>query len=587
MTRSGRLQRRRARHSAPTHARARDLAARQLDGPLPPDDAAWLEAHLTGCANCRDVGEAYEADRLALRGLRATEPSPPRDLWARTSAAIDRERAVRGRSTPETSGARGRPPLGVLSGVAVIAVVIGASVISGGWLDAPATGGVPPTASPAVAMSTPGPTAGPTPIVVGAGDVRWIGTAADGALAYNVTDIQEVCAQERKTDCAPVDGGDSTPVDLKIRPTSISKSPVGNDAVVVGSDGAGGDSVVVFALPTARTISGASPSPTAETTAAPTPTETPEPTPTPTADPSATVEPTNAPTESPSATPTPSETPTETPAPTKAANLAIATGVKVVGGSASYSPDGGWFAFTARASDGSTGPDIYVWRVGDAMARAVTDDHASVFASWVGDQLVGSRAPGLVVGAADGVTPESFLLDPATGQQTDAIDGTWRPVVGPRGHWAVGWDGTVALAADGTSLAPAEGSLVLERFRAGDADGGSRSEPVVAGPIGDFDVRWDESGKWLAVWVADASDPALGRLSLFHLDQTDGTLERPKGAPDGVTALPGFSIGDGRLAWATPPGQGGEGSRVQIVAWTDEAVGAVESGPVEGVILVH
>ncbi len=76
-------------------------------------------------------------------------------------------------------------------------------------------------------------------------------------------------------------------------------------------------------------------------------------------------------------------------------------------------------------------------------------------------------------------------------------------------------------------------------------------------------------------------------LSLFHLDQTDGTLERPKGAPDGVTALSGFSIGDGRLAWATPPGQGGEGSRVQIVAWTDEAVGAVESGPVEGVILVH
>ncbi len=282
MTRSGRLKRRRARHSAPTHTRARDLAARQLDGPIPPEDVAWLDAHLADCADCRAVADAYAADRLALRGLRATEPSPPRDLWARTSAAIDRERAVRGTSIPEASGARGRPPLGVLSGVAVIAVVIGASVISGGWLDAPATGGVPPTASPVVALATPGPTAGPTPIVVGAGDVRWIGTAADGALAYNVTDIQEVCAQERQTDCAPVDGGDSTPVDLKIRPTSISKSPVGNDAVVVGSDGAGGDSVVVFALPTARATSGAGPSPTAAATATPTPTETPEATPTPT-----------------------------------------------------------------------------------------------------------------------------------------------------------------------------------------------------------------------------------------------------------------------------------------------------------------
>jgi cellulose synthase/poly-beta-1,6-N-acetylglucosamine synthase-like glycosyltransferase len=40
-------------------------------------------------------------------------------------------------------------------------------------------------------------------------------------------------------------------------------------------------------------------------------------------------------------------------------------GVKVVGQSAAYSPDGAWFAFTARPTDGSEGPDIYVWRVGD------------------------------------------------------------------------------------------------------------------------------------------------------------------------------------------------------------------------------
>ena len=54
-----------------------------------------------------------------------------------------------------------------------------------------------------------------------------------------------------------------------------------------------------------------------------------------------------------------------------------------------------------------------------------------------------------------------------------------------------------------------------------------------------------------------------------------------------MPALPGFSIANGRLAWATPPGQGGEGSRVQIVAWTDDAVGAVESGPVENVVVIH
>jgi hypothetical protein len=54
-----------------------------------------------------------------------------------------------------------------------------------------------------------------------------------------------------------------------------------------------------------------------------------------------------------------------------------------------------------------------------------------------------------------------------------------------------------------------------------------------------------------------------------------------------MPALPGFSIADGRLAWATPRGQGGEGSRVQVVAWTDDAVGAVESGPVENVVVIH
>ena len=40
---------------------------------------------------------------------------------------------------------------------------------------------------------------------------------------------------------------------------------------------------------------------------------------------------------------------------------------------------------------------------------------------------------------------------------------------------------------------------------------------------------------------------------------------------------PGFSIAKGRLAWATPPGQGGEGSRVQIVAWSGDEVGSTES----------
>jgi hypothetical protein len=110
---------------------------------------------------------------------------------------------------------------------------------------------------------------------------------------------------------------------------------------------------------------------------------------------------------------------------------------------------------------------------------------------------------------------------------------------------------------------------------------------VSEGPVAGFNARWDDTGTWLAIWLADAADPSIGRLSLLHMDPTTGLVDRPSGAPEDVPALPGFSIGAGRLAWATPPGQGGEGSRIQIVAWTADDVGAVESVPVEGAIVVQ
>jgi hypothetical protein len=103
----------------------------------------------------------------------------------------------------------------------------------------------------------------------------------------------------------------------------------------------------------------------------------------------------------------------------------------------------------------------------------------------------------------------------------------------------------------------------------------------------DFDVRWDESGDWVAVWVADAEDPVVGRLSLFHVDKERNQLERVDGAPIDVPALPGFSIGNGRLAWATPRGQGGEGSRIQIAAWSKTDVGIVESSPGEDPVVIR
>jgi hypothetical protein len=594
MSRSRRLMRRRGIDRRSIHSRARDLAAQRVDVPLAADEAAWLEQHLADCQTCRAAATAYATDHRALRGLRAVELEPPRDLWARTHAALEREGFGRAASEPGWSAgqsSRRRLPLGVLSGVAVVAVVIGASLLSGGWLDSPVAVESLPSASAAVAAASPVSTPGPTPIVVGAGSVRWVGTAADGALAYSDTDIAEVCAEESKLDCAPVSGHNATPVDLKVKPRSITQSPVGDQAVVVGSDGAGGDTVVVVVLPPpSHTPVVATPSPTpTESGSPPTPAATPssdptesvEPTPAETPDVTATSEPTVSPTASASGSPV------ETPEPTLAASLAIATGVNVVGGSAAYSPDGDWFAFTARAADGSAGPDIYVWQTGDASARALTDDHRSVFGSWIGGRLIGSRAVDSQTGDGSALVPESFVLDPSTGEALPLADPIWRPVVGPRGQWAVGWDGTLKSGPDGATVGPDSGTLVLARFDAADGALGDITDIVADEAIGDFEVRWDGSGRWLAVWLADETDPTLGRLSLYRLDPDSGRLERPKGAPQDVTASAGFSIGDGRLAWATPPGQGGEGSRVQVVAWTDEAVGAVESDPVEDVILIH
>jgi hypothetical protein len=199
--------------------------------------------------------------------------------------------------------------------------------------------------------------------------------------------------------------------------------------------------------------------------------------------------------------------------------------------------------------------------------------------------LIGSR----VTVSATGVTTASFFIDPDSGDQT-AIDGSvWRPAVDPAEHWAVTWDGTVTVGQDSKTPAVGEGSLVLRGFT--DAKGvdtnGKPAAVVATGPFAEFDVRWDETGSWLAVWVADGNDPSIGRLSLLQLDPVTGELDRPHGAPHDMPALPGFSIANGRLAWATPPGQGGEGSRVQVVAWTDDGVGAVESGPVENVVVIH
>lgn len=619
MTRLGRVTRRPDDWATP-HDRARSRAAERLDGPLKATEAAWLEEHLADCEACLATAQAFEADRLALRSLRDIAPEPPRDLWARTSAAIEREAAGHGRASTGHGRASTGPARqsflaqwGAIAGIAVVAVVVGSSVLQGGWLPS-ASGTTNGVDGSMTAVLTPQPQAsgieigpGATPIVVDAGAVGWFDVGVDGSYAYNVANVDQVCAKVDQASCAALDDGEGRQVALATSPKSIITSPSHSQAVVVGVDGSGGNQVFVVALPGDPDASPSpSPTPTAGTPSPPASPAAPTPTPTPTPSSAAPTAPTSPPaseppSEPPSATPTLETTPvpSATPAPTAAA-LALVSGVAVVGDAAAFSPDGAWFAFTARPADGSAGPDIYVWRVGDPQARAMTTDHRSAFGSWADGLVIGSRPgppptlpappPGDTATAspAADVDPITFTMDPTTGAEAILPVAWWRPSVSPTGERAVAWDGSVVVDGGSRTITPADGQLVLVTWAVHDAGSIDLATPIVSeGPIADFTVRWDDTGSWLAVWLADAGDPTIGRLSLLHIDPANGAIDRPDAGPQDVPALPGFSIGSGRLAWVTPQSQDGEASHVHIVAWSADGVGSIEGAPGQDVVVVR
>src|SRR6187401_2833728 len=72
-----------------SHARYRELIAARLEKPLSRVELRQLNAHLKTCPSCKVVEGDYRAERGLLRSLPPL--SPPRDLWARTSAGLDRE----------------------------------------------------------------------------------------------------------------------------------------------------------------------------------------------------------------------------------------------------------------------------------------------------------------------------------------------------------------------------------------------------------------------------------------------------------------------------------------------------------------
>ncbi len=570
------------------HARARELAAIRIDEPLEAADAAWLDAHLVTCAECAAAASAYDADRALFGVLRDAPPMPPRDLWARTAAAIDAEQGA-GRWSARGRRILGFPAISLapLAGLAVIAIVVGSGLLNGAPV-VPQSGG---SSAPAA-----------TPIALSPGDVAVLTRGADGSYQVQTGVVDKVCPlvadrcqtapSFQATELARIAGSNS--VGAIISPTKdhlvvVQRGAAGSNGIYVvpvKSGRNGGATAVPTALPTVTPIATATPEPvtSADPTALPiatpvsatsgpdaTPSATPAATPTdapsqdPDASPAAT--PSEAPAETPSPSPEPTPTPTPsvvvTPAPDGGDAIQIASDVIVVGGIAAYNDDGSRFAFTARPADGSLGPDVYVWNTTEPRAAAVTTDHRSVFAGWNGNELLVSRV-------VDGA-PLTLAVDARTGAVSDEPGhAVWLPAVAPDGAHAAWWDGSVDLADDDLTWVPDKGRLVLGAW----PETTGKEQVLAKGPLSAWEVAWNEDGSVMGLWTAGGDPSGPGHLSLYSVDPDTGHAVLDAPILDDVPAFAGFSLKDGRLVYQGP-GSGG-GRSLWVVAWDGASVGRVE-----------
>ncbi len=476
-------------------------------------------------------------------------------------------------------------PFGAAAGALLVLVVVGASLV-------PRT--APPTQHPgdsAIAGIPSGALETPFDVTPGAGRLAWLRPAANGSWELVSAQVDAVCPRTRPS-CVPLTEDDpGRSVSLAGTPTGVTFSPT-EDQLVIEARGAGAtaDRIYVVQVPPAT--------------------------------PAVTQAPTDAATGAPSA-PTVTVVPgSPGPSPTAGSVLEIASGVTVVG-EAAYSVDGQWLAFSARPSDGSTGPDLYLWNVGQPMALAVTTDHHTYFSTWLGSRILASRVepatdpsvsggkPGASPSAKPGrgeAHPVSFLLDPATRTRTDiAQRDLWLPVVDATGRYAAYWSGTLLPSEDGLDWALGTGELVLSGWSAGphapaaSADASAvpdATEAPALGPIGppvkvvrghsaSFKAKFDPSSTRLAIWVGEQVDVEVGRLHLVVLDPATGAVVAGQEPLPGAPALRRFSIDLGRLAWVSPSGQDGQESSVQVLGWSDTSFGEIRTISAKALYIVR
>ena len=201
-----------------SHVRARADLSERLDQELDPAESSWLGTHLEACPECRTIEDAYAAQRLELRALRDRMPPPPRDLWARTAAAIESESRFRdGRA--RSTGRSPRPryaPAALLATALVVAVAVGA-LTSSQWL--PGGGDAGPT-PPAVALASDtstGTPAGGSPAATPIAAPRtfaYLSRDPAGEFSLTVRNVDAVCPAGTKEPCGSDAVVEKNPVNL-------------------------------------------------------------------------------------------------------------------------------------------------------------------------------------------------------------------------------------------------------------------------------------------------------------------------------------------------------------------------------------
>lgn len=615
------------------HARYRELISDGLDGTLSPGDAAALASHLGECGRCRATERAYRGQRQALRA--ASRPiTPPRDLWARTSAALDREVARQGGYAEARIDRRA-----VLGGMVAVATVasLGLSVNLLTTQPADVERAVTASGEPLVVRATP--------FAVPPEALAFLGSGAEGLTVYS-TRVDRVCPAAA-IDCIDYQPNAPAVVALpqRLQPRNLALSPSGGRLAIEGRE-QGGEEVIAVAVIAPdelarqpRSMGGAAP--TAGSTASATPFDgalastTPaalHATPAlPSAD-TATPDVETAPMATATAAATADAAVTGSPAivagspapslPGDEAVISILDDVRTAGAPAAWSADGSALAFSAMPADLSHGPDVYIWRPGDDRAQALTSDHGSYFASWVGSRVVLSRVARDDSAPPEGGPPASeeqpsvktVVIDTLTGEEriADGGAGLWLPAINPGGTHAVGWHGSITWT--DTGVEPHEGGLYLADWTlmdpfaehadddgteetapdaatpAAEDEGGARPPTTVrlqaVGPTGaddernvrDWQIRWSADGQVMGYWIADVPDASWGQLTVVRLDPATGRLVHDEPLLRPTLARRAFMVGLNRVAWVAPADEHPEGE-LRIRTWGPDGFGDLRVRP--------